>query len=53
MRKEKFWNLKCGDIVQNVGSEVAYVVTGNYGEFLLVARTLAICNPKEWKKVKK
>lgn len=37
-----------GDVLRHRGSDVAYLVTGNYGDRVTAVRTVDVANPCEW-----
>lgn len=52
MTPHQFKNLQQGDIVRPRWSGNSYVVTGNYGDFVLAVRTVHMANPEEWDLIK-
>ncbi|MBD1995332.1 hypothetical protein H6G00_01635 [Leptolyngbya sp. FACHB-541] len=53
MTPEEFKALEIGDIVKGVLDADTYIVTGNYGSHVTVARTMDLTNPSEWELVLK
>lgn len=48
---KNFYKLKRGDIVKNKGSGESYIVDGNYGNKIILIKTILVMNPSEWEKV--
>lgn len=48
MNKTEFSQLREGDIVQGKSSGLGYVVVANYGNHVIVVRSMEITNPDEW-----
>lgn len=40
--------LKPGDVIRNRGSGAGYIVTGNYGGYVVAIQQLTVTNPAEW-----
>jgi hypothetical protein len=53
VNKTEFSQLQEGDIVQEKSSGLAYVVVANYGDRVLVVRSMELSNPDEWWLVRK
>lgn len=53
MNKTEFMQLREGDIVQGKSSCLGYVVVANYGNHVLVVRSMEITNPDEWVLIQK
>ena len=45
-------SLDRGDVIQNRGSGLTYVVIANYGDRAVAVRTLTVTNPDEWELMK-
>jgi hypothetical protein len=52
VRSDEFRALDDGDVVRHAGTVVGdgqtYIVTGNYGNHVILTRTLSASNPDEW-----
>lgn len=48
MTPEQFCQLKQGDIVRGKLSGESYVVTANYGDYVIAVRTAHLAQPSEW-----
>ena len=46
-------DLKEGDIVRHKSDGEAYIVTGNYGDYVIAVRQIHITNESEWVKINK
>ena len=53
MTNEDFENLREGDIVQNKGSGVGYIIISKYRDMAIAVRTVELTNPAEWEIVQK
>lgn len=53
MNKSEFMNLREGDIVQGKSSGLGYVVVANYGNHVIIVRSMEITNPDEWEIIQK
>lgn len=49
---KKISDLESGDIVVGKSSGLSYVVTDNYGDYVIAVRTQHITNPLEWEVIK-
>jgi hypothetical protein len=45
---EEFKQLQPGDVVRHRGSSTSYVVTVNYGHYVVAVRTVSMSSPSEW-----
>lgn len=52
MTKEQMSKLEQGDIVRGKLSGNSYVITANYGDYVIGVRTIHISHPEEWDVVK-
>lgn len=53
MNQQQFHELRPGDIVRHVVGHDGYIVTGNYGDYVVAVRTIIMGRPEEWTLVKK
>jgi hypothetical protein len=51
MQKEEFAKLQEGDIITNLGSGNAYIITDRTSFGLVAVRTIMVTNPDEWKRI--
>ncbi len=48
MTQEEFKNLKQGDVVRGKYTGDSFVVTANYGRYVIAVRTVQLNTPDEW-----
>lgn len=49
MTKAEMKDLKQGDVVESLSSNITYVVLANYGDRITAVRNADITNPSEWR----
>jgi hypothetical protein len=53
MTKNEFKQLDTGDIVRSLATNIAYVVSANYGNRVTAVKTVDMTNPQEWSLIAK
>lgn len=51
MTRKTFQALEVGDIVRHTGTDLTYLVTGNYGDHVSAVRAVDMTHPNEWEVV--